>query len=171
MKRILILLLVSYTVLSCAQEKSNTATTTYIFIRHAEKDLSNPSNSNPALTNKGKERAIQWSKIIDSLTNSNVSLIYSTDYDRTLATAKPIAEKFNLKIQHYKPNKLYSKSFRDKSKGKTVVVVGHSNTTPIFINKIIGAEKYKDIADDEYGKLFEIIISKDDIKEKVYSFN
>ncbi|MFL1896513.1 SixA phosphatase family protein [Aquimarina sp. 2-A2] len=168
MKKIFVLLLISCTLLSCGQEKSD-ATTTYIFIRHAEKDLSNPANNNPALTPAGLVRAQRWAHIIDSIA-SNVDLVYSTDYDRTISTAKPVADQFDLKIQKYKASKLYSKSFREKTKGKTVVVVGHSNTTPIFINKIIGKDTYTDIADDDYSKLFIVTMKDDEIIDRTHSF-
>ena len=35
-------------------------TTTYYLIRHAEKELSNPENKNPHLTQQGIERANNW---------------------------------------------------------------------------------------------------------------
>ena len=38
--------------------------------------------------------------------------------------------------------------------GKTVLIVGHSNTTPAFVNKILGTEKFTSLEDDDYNSLF-----------------
>jgi len=52
----LLLLLFSFT--TCAQESKNSdQTTTYILVRHSEKDTSDPSNRNPNLTLEGKKRS------------------------------------------------------------------------------------------------------------------
>jgi len=42
--------------------------------------------------------------------------------------------------------------------GKTVLVVGHSNTTPQFVNKIIGKEEYIDIDDLNNSNLYIVTI-------------
>ena len=47
-----------------------------------------------------------------------------------------------------------------KTKGKTVLIVGHSNTTPKFTNGLLGEEKYEDIADDNNANLYVVTISK-----------
>ena len=38
--------------------------------------------------------------------------------------------------------------------GKTVLVVGHSNTTPQFVNAILGTKQYTDIQDDNNVNLY-----------------
>ncbi|MBT8290569.1 MAG: histidine phosphatase family protein, partial [Muriicola sp.] len=38
--------------------------------------------------------------------------------------------------------------------GNNVLVVGHSNTTPDFVNKMIGEEKYPPMDDSDNGSLF-----------------
>ena len=38
--------------------------------------------------------------------------------------------------------------------GKTVLVVGHSNTTPQFVNAILGSGRYSDIQDDNNANLY-----------------
>ena len=65
-------------------------------------------------------------------------MIFSTNYKRTIATASPTAISKKLKIKLYDAKKLYSKDFKEKTRGKTILIVGHSNTTPQFVNKIIG---------------------------------
>jgi len=85
--------------------------------------------------------------------------VYSTDYNRTKQTAQPIAEKNNLGITIYNPSELNSEEFKKATKGKTVLVVGHSNTTPMFVNAVIGSEKYESIDDSNNANLYIVTIS------------
>ena len=125
---------------------------TYYLIRHAEKDRSNPEEKNPVLTEKGQERALQWSELFSIY---GIDMIYSTEYNRTLQTAKPTAEKLGLKITTYHPFKLDFENFLQETKGKYVLIVGHSNTIPFFVNKLIGEDNfYQQMADDDNSSLY-----------------
>ena len=53
---------------------------------------------------------------------------------------------------------MYDEEFQKVTKGKTVLVVGHSNTTPYFANKILGEDKYQDIDDSVNSMLFIVTI-------------
>ena len=132
MKKYLLVLIISCIALNFyAQETS--PPTTYYFMRHAEKDRSDKTNKNPDLTKKGNNRAENWSIVFE---NVDFDLIYSTKYNRTIQTAKPTATKQNIEIQYYSPSHLNDEDFKLKTNGKTVLVVGHSNTTPQFVNDI-----------------------------------
>jgi broad specificity phosphatase PhoE len=149
MKKIILL----FTVVLCtinlmAQENS---TTTYFLIRHAEKDRTNAENKNPNLTQKGKDRAQYWNQVLHSV---KFDAVYATNYNRTVQTAMPITKKNNLEIQFYNPSELYSIDFQENTKGKTVLIVGHSNTTPNFVNKIINADVYPEIDDKNNSNLY-----------------
>lgn len=153
MKKIFFLLLISLsTVKIHAQDKD---VTTYYLIRHAEKVRVDPSNKNPHLTEKGQSRAQNWSTVFKNIT---FDLVYSTNYNRTIQTATPTANENNLEIQLYNPKVLFDNDFQLKTKGKTVLVVGHSNTTPQFVNKIIEEEKYVDIDDSNNSNLYIVTI-------------
>ncbi|MGB5500523.1 MAG: phosphoglycerate mutase family protein [Maribacter sp.] len=125
--------------------------TTYYFIRHAEKDRSNPENVDPELTQKGLGRAMHWAEIMNDVA---IDAIYTTDYERTQMTAAPIAVKKNLTVQIYDFGTIDIEQFKVENLNKKVVVVGHSNTTPEFVNKMIGQEKYDQIDDHQNGSLF-----------------
>lgn len=143
-------------------------TTTYYFIRHAEKDRSDKTNRNPNLTEAGKTRAIHWSEIFQ---NIKFDAVYSTQYNRTIQTATPTAEKNNLELQYYDPRTLYSEDFSKATRGKTVLVVGHSNTTPAFVNMILKDRKYPDIDDNNNGNLYIVTISEGHITDLVLTLN
>lgn len=155
-KYLLCLFSLFLTINSFAQEVENEETTVYYLIRHAEKDRSNAKERNPNLTEKGKQRAENWSKI---LANVSFDFVYSTDYNRTQQTASPTAKKNNLKITSYHPYKIDFTRFLEDTKGKNVLVVGHSNTTPDFVNKLIGKQKFKHIDDRNNGNLYIVTIT------------
>ena len=131
-------------------------TTTYYFIRHAEKDRSDASNKNPNLKLEGILRAAKWSYVLEHV---KFDAVYSTDYNRTKQTAQPTAEKNNVEITSYNPSELNSEDFVENTKGKTVFVIGHSNTTPAFVNLVIGKDKYEDIDDSNNANLYIVTIS------------
>ena len=49
---------------------------------------------------------------------------------------------------------MYSKAFQKLTKGKTILVVGHSNTTNVFANKVLGFDKYEEIKDNNNSNLY-----------------
>jgi broad specificity phosphatase PhoE len=125
--------------------------TTYYFIRHAEKDRTDPEDPDPELTQKGLGRAMHWAEI---LKDANINTIYTTDFKRTTMTAAPAEVKYDLIRQYYDPSLIDLATFKADNRGKNVLVVGHSNTTPEFVNKMIGEEKYPAMNDNDNGSLF-----------------
>jgi 2,3-bisphosphoglycerate-dependent phosphoglycerate mutase len=93
--------------------------------------------------------------------------IYSTDFYRTQETAAPLAEEKNITVVTYDPTDLFNPSFKEKNKGKVVLVVGHSNTTPALANKIIGKQHYSQIDENTFGKLYIIHIQADAISHQL----
>lgn len=172
MKKLLTLLITVLIIIpSFSQEeiKETENSSTYYFIRHAEKNRSNKDDKDPPLVINGQLRAAKWSLVLD---NVKFDAVYSTDYNRTRETAQPAAEKNNLDITIYNPKELATDSFLKETKGKTVLVVGHSNTTPKFVNAIIGEEKYKQIDDTNNGNLYIVTISKSgDINDTLIVIN
>ena len=64
MKNYFFLLLIVFSSLNIKAQENET--TTYYFIRHAEKVRTDKANKNPNLTIKGQERAENWSTIFGS---------------------------------------------------------------------------------------------------------
>jgi phosphohistidine phosphatase SixA len=137
--------------LSFAQHK----TTTIYFIRHAEKV---DSSKNPDLSSVGLERAAHWGKIFSETT---FDAIYSTDFKRTQQTAAPTAENKKLDITLYDAKSLDFDKFKTDNLGKTILVVGHSNTTPDFVNKLINQNVYAAIEDTTFGNLYIVTLNGD----------
>ena len=161
-KTIVLLLAVLTLVTACKEsgkinvaEKENTSV--YYFIRHAEKDRSDSTNKNPSLTIQGLERANKWALFFK---DKNIAAVYSTNYKRTQQTAQPIAKEQNLEIISYTTKELISEKFIANNKGKNIVIVGHSNTTPELVNSLLGEKKYEDIADSENNNVFIVTLKK-----------
>lgn len=149
--------------------ENHSEVTTYYLIRHAEKDRSNAEEKDPKLTEKGIQRAKNWAKVFKDVKFDHV---FSTNYIRTKATAKPTAVANNLKVEIYDTSDMYNQDFQQKTKGKTVLIVGHSNTTPAFVNAILKGQKYENLPDDENGGLFIVSINNDkSITSKVLYIN
>ena len=167
MKKLVLLVLVFVTI-GCNSNKSEPSSeinpekmTQYYFIRHAEKDTTNAQEKDPLLTEQGINRAKNWAKVLKEIP---FDLIYSSDYKRTKSTAQVIADSQKKEVQLYDPNKLNDEDFQENTKGKTVLVVGHSNTNPQFVNLILGQEKYQDLSEENYGSLFIVNVSPDGTK-------
>lgn len=135
--------------------------TTYYFIRHAEKDTSDPANKDPELAEEGFKRAEKWAEVFKDVTFDR---IYSSDYKRTRSTAQKIAESQNSDVKIYNASKLNDESFKADTKGKTVLVVGHSNSNPEFVNYILEEKRYPDIPETESGSLFIVTVFPDGTK-------
>lgn len=136
---------------------------TIVLLRHAEKDISPSADKvNPDLTPEGKQRA---QNLVKKIKKYKPTAIYSSDYIRTKSTVAPLAEKRKLTVQIYDPRKLNELAdMIMEGKYKSVVVVGHNNTTPALANLLIKQEKYQTLDETVYGKIWVIKIKKNDDK-------
>lgn len=140
--------------------------TTYYFIRHAEKVH---FGRNPELTKTGHHRAKYWAQ---KLKDETIQMIYCTPLKRTLQTAYPLKRKLNIEIKTYDPADLYNKNFREETKGKTVLVVGHQDTTPLFVNRILQKRTYGYIQNFTFGNLYKVTIdNKGNAKSSMHHLN
>lgn len=154
MKYIFLLLFTPLTIFhSFSQNDTNNKASTYYLIRHAEKDRTNADNKDPHLTEKGLLRAENWAK---TLKHVQFDAVYSTNFNRTIETAQPIADSQQLKITYYDP-RINLKHFLKETRGKKVLVVGHSNTIPNLVNSLIGKKKYDLIEDTNNSNLYIVI--------------
>ncbi len=171
MKKILFLITIAMTACnyntSATSEKkpgdqnSAQTPTTYYFIRHAEKDTSDPANKDPELAEDGIIRAEKWAEVFKDVP---FDMIYSSDYKRTRSTAQRIAEAQKKDVSIYDASKLNDETFKTNTRGKTVLVVGHSNTNPAFVNYILEEKRYTDIPETESGSLYIVTVFPDGTK-------
>ncbi len=134
---------------------------TYYLIRHAEKVHTDPNDQDPSLDIKGMVRAKGWAAYFEPI---KIDKIYITKYKRTKQTASLIAQQKMVSPTRYEPSTIYSEAFLRETNGKSVLIVGHSNTIPQLVNKLIGEEKFKDMDDSDNTTLFKVTINGNDKK-------
>jgi broad specificity phosphatase PhoE len=135
------------------------ATTTMIFVRHAER--AGPSVDDPGLTPAGQRRAAELARqLVDADVVAGIDAIFSTPYNRTRETAQPVADALDLPIIIYDPadNEAVLEAILRNHKGKIILVVGHSNTLPTLIADLGASKKVPPIAEAEYDNIYIISI-------------
>ncbi|MFK7934362.1 MAG: histidine phosphatase family protein [Saprospiraceae bacterium] len=123
------------------------AITTIYLVRHAEKEKD--GTRDPALNEEGIVRSEQLAKL---LTTANIQNIYSTDYKRTRMTGMPLADQLDESIEIYS-NEDEMMAILDTMTENTLII-GHSNTIPRLINRLLGEQRLADLKEYEYDKLF-----------------
>lgn len=118
------------------EEKS----TQFYFIRHAEKVKN--SGDDPVLTQLGEQRALHWA---DVFKNIDFDAIYSTETIRTIATALPSAVQSAIEVTPYDTKTVDLFKLAEKHPGKSILIVGHSNTIPSLVNTLIGKDRFEEI--------------------------
>src|SRR6187402_1571878 len=164
------LLVAAFFVMSLAS--SHAQTSTYILVRHAEKDTSTAGSTSmradPPLTRQGEQRA---EKLLEVLKAYTPDAIYSTNYMRTKATVAPLAKKFSKEIQTYDPRNLsVIADLLLQQKGKTIVVAGHSNTTPSLVNLLIKENTYPNLDESVYNQLWVVTVTDGKAVVKVVTY-
>jgi len=136
------------------------AENTIYLVRHAEKE--NDGTRDPSLTTQGHVRALA---IADMLTDKNLSKIYSTNYKRTQQTAAPTARRHGLDAISYDPSMLVDFAKTLIASAETVLVVGHSNTTPYLVSLLSGQE-FAALEEQQYDHMY-VVLLKDDGRVEV----
>jgi 2,3-bisphosphoglycerate-dependent phosphoglycerate mutase len=160
MKKIFSLLLLAV----CLTVGVKAQTSTYILVRHAEKE----AGQDPALTAAGELRA---QKLLEVLKDYSPDVIYSSNYLRTRSTVTPLAKKFGKEIQIYNPGKQAEFAAQLlEQKGKTIVVAGHSNTVPALANLLLQEKTYADLDDSVYNQFWIVTVTNGKATAKVVTY-
>lgn len=137
------------------------ATTTMIFVRHAEKEAQ-PADD-PPLSDAGRRRVAELTRqLADADVVAGIDAIYVTDTKRSEQTAEPLARRLGIEMQYYETDPEDNEPIVDKmvadNKGKIILVVGHSNTLQALIADLGASKLVPDIADNEYDNIYIISI-------------
>lgn len=135
------------------QELAETEVSTFILVRHAEKDY----GDKPNLIEIGRQRAEKLKMMLERV---DLDAVYSTDTKRTMQTAEPTAAFHDLKIQSYNAFELnqLAARLRSKHRGETVLVVGHSNTTPALASILDKRAEYPRFSELDYTNFYVITV-------------
>ena len=135
--------------------------TTFIFlVRHAEKGY----GSDPTLTFQGVKRAQLLAHIFKELP---LDAVFATEYKRTQETAQPAAREKGLEVELYEGDELttFALRLRRKYRGQSVLVVGHSNTTPDLVNRLVADGVLERIDERDYSNFYIVAINEEGEKE------
>lgn len=136
-------------------------TTLVVLVRHAERES---TGDDPGLSATGQERA---RALVRATAHAGISAIYHTAYRRTAETARAVADHLKLEPVVLGPRDGQSvpqhaaevaAEIMAKHSGKTVLVVGHSNTVPAIISAL-GVSEAPAIADPEYDHFFVVVLA------------
>lgn len=131
--------------------------TVILLVRHAEK-ATIAGESDPPLSPAGEVRA---RVLADVLRSQGVDEVLVTQYRRTQATAAPLASALGIVPDTFSTRAAdhpaaVAAAARGHS-GRTVLVVGHSNSIPAIITAL-GAGPMADLCDAEYAHLFVVVL-------------
>lgn len=147
----LLLIALTTTQQSLAQEQLK-----LFLVRHAEKvDQSQES----ALTELGEQRARAIAEILEA---EPLNYIYSTPFNRTILTAKPAADFHQLTVAEYDGNTLQEFAEQLRQLVGIALVVGHSNTTPILVNHLVGTD-FLSLDESIYDRVYVVTIDGEGI--------
>jgi phosphohistidine phosphatase SixA len=144
---------------SSAPVQAQAPVTTVILVRHGEK--STEPGADPALSASGEARA---RALAVALQGTKVAAVFTTPFKRTNATAAPLAGAngimpIEMPVSGGAP--AYAKAVADSIAahyaGRTVVVIGHSNTIPALI-AALGGPRMSDLCDNEYSTMLRVTL-------------
>jgi 2,3-bisphosphoglycerate-dependent phosphoglycerate mutase len=118
-------------------------------VRHADRESFDDLNP------LGLVRAKELKRV---LYNTGIDSIFSTDFVRTKKTAQPLATALSETINLYDSNPPLLQRIKKYSRGKTLLVVGHSNTVPAFIKACGCNPPFPLIPDNQFDNLFLLIM-------------
>lgn len=136
------------------QESKSNVTQIYI-LRHAEKTDS--TSKDPDLSSAGIKHANYWKKVLQYI---EFDRIFTTDYIRNIKTAKIMSEKFKVTPEIYYPMSFEILKFIQEVQGQKVLIIGHSNTIPDMVNRLIDESKYPPMSHKNYNLMYLITINK-----------
>lgn len=158
-RRVQIIVLYTAIAVGLAWFFESQATTTIIFVRHAEKALE-PADD-PGLSTAGKRRVAELTRQLrDADVVAGIDAVYVTPYRRSIETGEPLAIQLGLELERYDPgdNEAVLARILKEQKGKIVLVVAHSNTVPTLIADLGASKNVPPIDESEYDNIYLVSI-------------
>ena len=133
---------------------------TLYLVRHAEKQAN--GSHDPFLTEAGKHRSVT---LANWLQDRNIKDIWSSDYNRTRDTAKPLLSRLGFELNIYNPRDLAILAGNLLDKQHNALIVGHSNTTPELARLLCHCD-IEDMDESEYDRLIMISVADGETQVK-----
>lgn len=144
------------------------AVTKIFIVRHAEKE----AGKDPLLTAAGNARAGDLMRVLQ---NEGIQKIYVSQFRRTQNTGDSLRLQLKIDTVHYAADtvcdNLINAIIEHSDFGKTILIIGHSNTIPQIIRKLgVTDYPYGDLPDNEFDNLFMVTYKKEKAKLKVTKY-
>lgn len=128
-----------------------------VIVRHAER--AEAPAGDVALSPAGEARA---DELVSVLAEARVDTVITTQFRRTRDTAVPVARQFGVTTKVVDAGRDTAAHVRAivaaiREGGRSVLVVGHSNTVPAII-AALGGPPMEDLCDTEYSNLFTLAL-------------
>jgi len=136
------------------------ATTTVIFVTHAEADPATGAED-PALSAYGRRQAEALADFLHDIdVVRSVDNIYAHTSRRTKETAGPLAERLGLTLHiddPYRVERFMRRVMRDR-KGEVVLIVTYPDAIAPLIDELHGSKRLPVIAPDDYDEVYIVTI-------------
>jgi broad specificity phosphatase PhoE len=156
--RLILLLLPAVLLMTAAAPSASVAPATVVLVvRHAERA---PGSGDVPISEAGQARARALAELGKV---AGVQVIITTQFQRTKQTAGPLAEALGITMATVSTQSDVAQHVAEvaaavkQHAGKTVLVVGHSNTVPAIVTAL-GGPKLTDLCDTEYDNLFTLVL-------------
>lgn len=129
----------------------------FIVVRHAEK--ADDGSRDPPLSARGVARV---QALVRQLAQAPLVAAYATPFRRTQQTAQAVGAAHGLAVTTYDPGQpagVFAAVLRARHPRGTVLVVGHSNTTPAIAAALCGCT-VAPMAEDDYGTIYRIHVDR-----------
>lgn len=137
-------------------------------------------NKDPELSEAGHKLALQLSEL-DFM--AQIDVAFSTDYQRTKQTIEPSAKRFDFAVNTYEPRDFNSliKTIHEQYCGKTIAIIGHSNTVPSIVTAAGGqfsvsfaghklhSSTQVQLDESDYGGIFYLSLNKGVVEQSYFS--
>ena len=136
------------------------ATTTILFVRHADTDTTAQSD-NPPLSDLGAARAEDLADFVQDIdVVAGVDAIYASEFKRTQQTAAAVARRLELEVEIANPYEVESfmAEVLRRHKGEIVLIVSHSDAIAPLIEELHGSKNVPEIARDEFDNFYIVTI-------------
>ena len=117
-----------------------------------------------SVSEEGIKRSVRWTKLFEK---TQIDVFYTTLTRRTQMTCSTIATSKQKDMIFYDATKFSLKETIEKHPGKTIFIVGHSNTIPTQINTFLQKDIYPQIDEEQFGNLYTITVNGDKIEHKM----
>lgn len=156
-RRAALLIPLAIAMFAAAPSPSAAPATVVLLVRHAERA---PGTGDPPISELGQARAVALSEIGKA---AGVQVIITTQFQRTKQTAAPLAQALGITGVVVSTQSDANAHVNEvaaavrQHAGKTILVVGHSNTVPAIV-AALGGPKVPDFCEQEYDNLFTMVL-------------